>query len=94
MTLSLERADLLCSQSLLAGRWIGAADGGVFAVTDPATGELIGQVPDCAPEDAAAAVDAAQHAFEAFRHVPARERAALLKRWHALILGHRKTWPG
>ena len=88
MTLSLERADLLCQQSFLDGSWIDAADGRTFAVTDPATGEVIANVPDCTPLDAAAAVDAAQRAFESFRHVPARDRAALLKRWHARILGN------
>ena len=90
MNLSPERADLLCTQSLLDGRWIDAADGRVMAVTDPATGELIVNVPDCTPADAAAAVDAAQRAFESFRHVPARERAALLKRWHGLILANQE----
>jgi succinate-semialdehyde dehydrogenase/glutarate-semialdehyde dehydrogenase len=54
----------------------------------PATGELIASVPDCTPADAKAAVDAAQRAFESYRHVVARERAALLRRWHALILAN------
>jgi succinate-semialdehyde dehydrogenase/glutarate-semialdehyde dehydrogenase len=51
---------------------------------------VIATVPDCTPADAAAAVDAAQRAFASFRHVPARDRAALLRRWHALILGHQE----
>ena len=52
MNLSPERADLLCTQSFVDGRWIDAADGRVTAVTDPATGELICYVPDCTPADA------------------------------------------
>jgi succinate-semialdehyde dehydrogenase/glutarate-semialdehyde dehydrogenase len=88
MTLTLDRSDLLCTQSFLDGRWVDAADRRVLAVTDPATGGLIASVPDCTPADAKAAVDAAQRAFESYRHVVARERAALLKRWHALILAN------
>jgi succinate-semialdehyde dehydrogenase/glutarate-semialdehyde dehydrogenase len=88
MTLTLDRPDLLCTQSFLDGRWADAADSRVLAVTDPATGELIASVPDCTPADAKAAVDAAQRAFESYRHVVARERAALLRRWHALILAN------
>ena len=90
MNLSCERADLLCAQSFLDGRWTDASDNRVFAVTDPATGALIANVPDCTPADAAAAVDAAQRAFLSFRHVSARERAALLRRWHALILANQE----
>ncbi|HEX8787877.1 MAG TPA: NAD-dependent succinate-semialdehyde dehydrogenase, partial [Telluria sp.] len=34
--------------------------------------------------------DAAQRAFDSFRHTVARERAALLKRWHALVLANQE----
>jgi succinate-semialdehyde dehydrogenase/glutarate-semialdehyde dehydrogenase len=88
MNLTLTRTDLIRSQSFLDGRWVDAADKQRMPVTNPATGELIGEVPDCTPEDARAAVDAAQHAFELYRHTVARDRAALLKRWHGLILAN------
>jgi succinate-semialdehyde dehydrogenase/glutarate-semialdehyde dehydrogenase len=40
-------------------------------------------VPDSAPADARAAVDAAHAAFPAWRDRTGRERAQILKRWNA-----------
>lgn len=90
MTLTLNRPELIRSQALLDGAWVGASDGRLLAVSNPATGATIAQVPDCSPDDARAAVDAAQRAFETFRHTVARERVALLKRWHALVLDNQE----
>jgi succinate-semialdehyde dehydrogenase/glutarate-semialdehyde dehydrogenase len=86
LNLALSRSELIRSQSLLDGRWTDAADGRRLAVVNPATGDILGHVPDCSDDDARAAVDAAQRAFELFRHTTARERAAMLRRWHALVL--------
>ncbi len=72
----------------IAGRWQAAASGADFAVTNPADERLITRVPDSGAADARAAVDAAAAAFPAWRDTPARQRAQLLKRWHALILQH------
>jgi acyl-CoA reductase-like NAD-dependent aldehyde dehydrogenase len=48
------------------GEWIEAADGGAFAVSDPATGEMIAEVADGGPSEALRAVEAAQRAFPGF----------------------------
>ncbi|AOZ08430.1 NAD-dependent succinate-semialdehyde dehydrogenase [Cupriavidus malaysiensis] len=89
-TLALARPELLVSRCLIDGAWRDAADGRRFAVTDPASGALLAEVPDCGAADAAAAVDAAQRAFAAWRRATSRERAALLKRWHAAILANQE----
>src|SRR5204863_5082013 len=57
-------------------------------VSDPATDTVFAQVPDAGAADARAAADAAHAAFPAWRATPARARAQLLKRWHALIVAH------
>ncbi|WP_020655294.1 NAD-dependent succinate-semialdehyde dehydrogenase [Massilia niastensis] len=88
MNLTLNRTDLIRSESLLDGAWVAASDGRRLEVINPATGDTIGQVPDCSAEDGRAAVDAAQRAFGLFRHTVARDRAALLMRWHALVLAN------
>lgn len=49
MTLTLSRPDLIRSQSYLNGKWVDASDARRLAVTDPATGATIGEVPDCTP---------------------------------------------
>ena len=70
----------------IAGRWRDAACGGRFPVVDPADEARIAEVPDSRAEDARAAADAAHAAFPGWRAVPAKQRAAMLKRWNDLIL--------
>jgi succinate-semialdehyde dehydrogenase/glutarate-semialdehyde dehydrogenase len=84
MTLTLSRPELILAQCLLDNRWIITKD--TFPVVDPATGAVLADVPDCGPNEARMAVDAAHAAYLSWRKVLARDRAALLKRWHALVL--------
>ena len=49
---------------LLGGEHVPAAEGGTFAVTEPATGEPLIEVAEAGPEDARRAVDVAVRAFE------------------------------
>ena len=60
------------------GEWCEAASGGRFEVTDPATGEVIGDAPDGTAEDAVRAVEAADRAFAGWSTTTAKERADLL----------------
>lgn len=62
------------------GSWIPARSGRTFEVTDPATGEVIGDVPDGAADDARDAVAAADAAFDAWSSTTAHARADLLYR--------------
>ncbi|MBT9457880.1 MAG: NAD-dependent succinate-semialdehyde dehydrogenase [Burkholderiaceae bacterium] len=84
--MNLQNATLLRAENFIAGRWVAAASAQQLEVRNPADNALIIAVPDSAAADAQAAVDAAQAAFPAWKATPARERAQLLKRWHALIL--------
>ena len=81
-----ELSDLIRADNFIDGKWVAAASGKRFAVTDPATGEVIAQVADSGPADARAATDAAARAFPAWRDALPKERAAVLHRWHALIV--------
>ena len=74
----------LRTQAFVAGAWTATA--ATFDVTSPATGEVVAAVADCGADQARAAADAAVAAFAAWRRTTAYERAAILSRWHALIL--------
>ncbi len=87
MTLSLTRTDLIRSANFINGQWT-ATPAARLDVTDPATGELIATVPDSGAPEALAAVDAAHAAFPAWRKVPAKQRAAIIKRWNDLVMAH------
>jgi succinate-semialdehyde dehydrogenase/glutarate-semialdehyde dehydrogenase len=57
-----------------------------FAVEDPATLEVVAQVPDLRAEDARAAVDRAGAAFLSWSPTPPRQRSDVLRRMHGLML--------
>ncbi|WP_327754267.1 NAD-dependent succinate-semialdehyde dehydrogenase [Sphingobium sp. SJ10-10] len=86
MTLSLNNPSLLIERAFIGGEWVGAQAGGTLPVDNPATGAIIGTVPDCREADTQAAIAAAEAAYPAWRAKTAAERAALLERWHALVL--------
>ena len=87
MPLTLTRPDLIRSANFIAGQW-SATPAARLAVTDPATGATITEVPDSGAQEARAALDAAHAAFPAWRKVPAKQRAAIIKRWNDLVLAH------
>ncbi len=86
MTMHLADPSLFHQSALIDGEWISAATGPSITVTDPATGEVIGSVPDCSAAQTNEAIAAANAAFPAWRARTAHERAALLEKWHALVL--------
>ncbi len=59
-----------------------------MAVVDPATGEVIGDVPRFGAAETRRAIEAAGRAFEQGRAATAKERSALLRRWFDLVLAH------
>jgi len=65
---------------LIGGEWRPASAGRTYAQTFPFTGEQVGSAAAAGPDDATAAVEAAQAAFRTWsRSAPAERRAILLK---------------
>ncbi len=81
--------DLIRSQAYIDGRWTASLSGNSFPVLNPATGAVIGSVPDMSREDTRRAIDAADAAWPAYRDLPAGERSRLLRNWFSLIMDHR-----
>ena len=90
MTLTLERKDLMPGRQLIGAEWREAIDGRRLDVIDPATNDVFASVPDGSAADARAAVDAAHAAFPAWRAVPAKQRAQIIKRWNDLVMVHQE----
>ncbi|WP_321786248.1 NAD-dependent succinate-semialdehyde dehydrogenase [Burkholderia pyrrocinia] len=88
MPLTLSRPELIRCTNLIDGAWRDAADGRRYAVTDPATLDRIADAPDSGAADARAATDAAARALPGWRATTARERATILRNWHAAIVAH------
>ena len=89
MAINLRDPNLLRTASYVAGAWSERASG-VLAVTNPATGEVVAEVSTV---DRAATEDAISHAHEAmmaWRDVPAKQRAQVLRRWFDLMMAHQE----
>lgn len=80
------RSDLLREQNFIGGAWRTAREDAWLDVANPASGEVIGRVPDSTAADAHDATRAASEALPAWRATTARYRAQLLKQWHARIV--------
>jgi succinate-semialdehyde dehydrogenase/glutarate-semialdehyde dehydrogenase len=80
----------LKEQVFIAGDWRGADEGGTIAVSNPATGEVIGTVPRCGRAETAAAIEAAHAALPAWRDTPAADRAKVLNALADQMDAHRE----
>jgi len=87
---SLDDPRLVRSFAYLGGKWTAAADGAAIAVTDPASGEWIGEVASLSAGESRAAVDVAHTAFALWSVALPQERAARLRRWYELMMEHRE----
>ena len=67
----------------MAGRWSVPAGQGKIDVVNPATEELLGQIPDATPADVDLAVKAAREAFAAWANTPLGERIDLVRQIQA-----------
>lgn len=81
---------LLREQCYIDGRWISADGGEAIAVTNPATGAVLGHVPRCGVAETRRAIDAAEAAFPAWRARTAKDRAAVLRKWFELIIANQE----
>lgn len=77
---------LLRSQSFINGEFTGDA---VLPVTNPATGEVLGHVPNHGAAEATTAVEAAAGAFHPWAARTAKDRSAVLRKWFELIMAAR-----
>src|SRR3974390_1250853 len=70
----------------IGGKWRKSSDNCRFDVIDPATEKAIASVASATVEDAIAAVDAAQAAFEGWAARKPRERAEILRKAYEVIM--------
>jgi succinate-semialdehyde dehydrogenase / glutarate-semialdehyde dehydrogenase len=79
---------LLRSQGYVDGRWVDADSAETFPVMNPATGEVIADVPRMGVPETRRALAAAERALPAWKQRPAKERARILRGLADLMLEH------
>lgn len=84
----LKDPSLLRHQCYINGVWCDAQSQETVAITNPATGAVIGHVPVMGQLETAAAIKAAEAALPAWRALTAKERGAKLRRWFELLNLH------
>jgi succinate-semialdehyde dehydrogenase/glutarate-semialdehyde dehydrogenase len=90
MTLTLQDPSLLRSQAYIDGAWVDADSGETFAVTNPATGELVAEVARVGAAETARAIAAADRAMQDWKKQPAKARAGILRRWFDLMMANQE----
>ncbi|KAI5082919.1 hypothetical protein GOP47_0002662 [Adiantum capillus-veneris] len=86
----IKEAGLFRSKALIGGNWVGANDGRTLPVHNPATGEVLVEVPHMGELETKAAIDAASKAFSSWRELPGSERSKLLRKWYDLIIANKE----
>lgn len=88
LTKHLKSADLLRDLGYVDGNWTGGKAAASFDVLNPATGEKLATLPEMGAAETSAAIDAAYKAQGAWAARPAKERSALLRKWHDLMIAN------
>jgi succinate-semialdehyde dehydrogenase/glutarate-semialdehyde dehydrogenase len=81
---------LFRQQCYINGQWADADSGEVRSITNPATGEVLGTVPNMGAAETQRAIEAADAAWPAWREKTAAERATILRRWFELMLENKE----
>lgn len=88
--LPIKDAGLFKQQAFVGGRWEAGDEGRVKEVTNPATGELLGTVPNMGVAETKRAIEAAHKALPDWRARTAKERAQILRKWFDLMIANQE----
>jgi succinate-semialdehyde dehydrogenase/glutarate-semialdehyde dehydrogenase len=85
-TLSLKDPSLFRQQCYINGEWADADSGKTIDVTNPATGEVLGTIPNMGAAETRRAIEAANAAWAGWRKKTAKERANILRKLFNLMM--------
>jgi succinate-semialdehyde dehydrogenase/glutarate-semialdehyde dehydrogenase len=85
-TLQLSDTGLLRQANYIDGKWVQADSGKTFEVRNPATGQLVGEVPAMGSAETRRAIEAANRAYPAWRAMLASERSSILRKLFDLMI--------
>ena len=83
--MELNNKSLFKQKCFINGEWVDSSSGETLEVNNPASLEIIGNVPKCSVSETKKAVDDANTAFQTWKETTAKERSVILKKWGELI---------
>ena len=86
MSISLSDSTLFRTECYINGQWCSAESSARLAIKNPATGDVIAEVAKVGAEETRRAIEAAETAMSAWRAVPAKQRASILRNWFNLVM--------
>ncbi|PIK55258.1 putative succinate-semialdehyde dehydrogenase, mitochondrial [Apostichopus japonicus] len=81
---------LLPGKAYINGTWVSEKAGKTFKVLNPATGELLGEVPDLGAAETEEAIGVAYKTFQTWKETTAKERAKILRKWSELLMANQE----
>lgn len=81
-----QRFSLFRNKAFLNGLWLDANSGKRWAISNPASGQLLGDVPEMGAEETACLIPLASQAQKDWAARTAKERSVLLRRWYVAMM--------
>ncbi|CAK9179669.1 unnamed protein product [Ilex paraguariensis] len=86
----LNSSGFLRTLGLIGGKWIEAYDGKTMTVHNPATGDVVANIPCMGGRETNDAIGSAYNAFRTWSKLTAAERSKCLRKWYDLIISHKE----
>lgn len=87
----IDYSQFLKESNLIDGSWHGADSKDTIPVTNPATGEIIGHVPNCGTAETKRAIQAAATAFKSYSRTDVSYRVGLLRKLHDALMDNQEA---
>jgi succinate-semialdehyde dehydrogenase/glutarate-semialdehyde dehydrogenase len=81
---------LITNKCYINGKWTESINKEKVEVNNPATLEIIGNVPKCGSKETEIAIEAANNAFNPWKATSAKHRSIILKKWFDLIIANKE----
>ncbi|XP_042510665.1 succinate-semialdehyde dehydrogenase, mitochondrial isoform X2 [Macadamia integrifolia] len=86
----LSNSGIFRTQGLIGGKWTDAYDGNTIKVQNPATGDVIVNVPCMGKRETSDAISSAYNAFSSWSKLTANERSRCLRKWYDLLIANKE----
>jgi succinate-semialdehyde dehydrogenase/glutarate-semialdehyde dehydrogenase len=88
--MQLTDSDLFRQQCYIDGEWVTTDARAAIEVSNPATGEILGSVPNLGVDETRAAIEAAAAALASWKSRTAKDRSTIMMRFYSLIMEHQQ----